>query len=82
MSWPPAPDRFEKRIRFGCGSITGFLLLGLILLFFIETPEMPGWYLPAVAGGALIAGLLALRFGDKFYHGLLTVLSWITGVGF
>ena len=70
----------EKRIRFGCGSLTGFLLLGVSLLYFIHTPEMPWWYPASVAGGAVIAGLLAVRFGDKFYRGLVTFLSWILGI--
>jgi len=70
----------EKRIRFGCGSLTGCLVLGVSLLFLIRTPEMPWWYLVAVPTGAVLAGLLAVRYGDKFYEGLVALLSWIAGI--
>lgn len=80
MTENPPPDRLEKHMRFGCGSLTGLLVVGVSLLFFIHTPEMPVWYLVSVAGGALLAGLLAVRFGDKFYKGLVTLLSWIMGI--
>jgi len=70
----------EKRIRFGCGSLTGLLLLGVFLLFFIRTPEMPWWYLAGVPVGAVLSGLLANRYGDKFYEGLVRLFNWITGI--
>ena len=68
------PDGLEKGIRFGCG----FLFGGIILFFafardFFSTAS-PFWI--AVGGGALICGLLAIRYGDRFYHGILAFFRW------
>ena len=79
MSWSRSPDRMEKRIRFGCGSLTGCLLLGASLMFFVRTPEMPLWYWIVVPTGAVLAGLLAVRYGDKFYERLASLINQIMG---
>ena len=49
-------------------------------MFFIRTPEMPWWYLAGVPVGAVLSGLLAIRYGDKFYEGLVRLFNWITGI--
>ena len=60
------PDALEKGIRFGCGSVFGF-----VVAFFAigqEVAEFTGPFWASVAGIALILGLLAVRYGDEFWH--------------
>lgn len=73
MSASPEPDSFEKRLRFGCG----FLFGGLVALFLIaqEVAAFTGLLWAAVGVVAVISGLVAMRFGDEFWHGILDRLD-------
>ena len=68
----PPPDDLEKRIRFGCGFIVGAILgfIGTLLAF---PDHLPGSLLVG-AGVALLFGVLAVRYGDRFWYGLRHVL--------
>ena len=65
----PPPDGCEKSLRFGCGTITG----GVIVLFIFGRYffSLERWLWIAVGLGALVCGLLAIRYGDDFYHGII-----------
>jgi len=56
------PDRLELAIRFVCGAAFGWYVVGRFSV---------GWQRGAAA---LVAGLLALWFGDAFWHGLARLL--------
>jgi len=62
------PDRLEKGIRFGCGGLFG----AVVGFFFIIDlpPKSYGGILAACAVGAIVCGLLAMRYGDRFWYGL------------
>ena len=63
---PKRPDRTEMVARFGCGALTGIVLvLGLGL---ISTSTSFGALFVSIALPALLCGLLAVRFGDKFWR--------------
>jgi len=67
------PDLTEKTLRFGCGFIFGLLVTGLSgFLWSVAS----GHYVVAVSVlAALICGVLALRYGDRFWH-WLSRFSW------
>lgn len=69
-----APDRLEKGIRFGCGFSFAFVLVaGGALGWAIDS----GRHVLAVGIGAgIVCGLLAVRFGDAFWHRLASLLRW------
>lgn len=59
------PDREEKVIRFGCGT-----LAGLVLGFGVAMKErVTSWgvFVGILLGMALVCGWLAMREGDKFW---------------
>jgi hypothetical protein len=61
------PDRLEKRIRFGCGFLFGFVsAVGALLSSLSSGREIAVWVL--IAG--LICGYVAMRWGDRFWDGL------------
>lgn len=78
MSRPPR-DGLETRIRFGCGFSFGVFFLGIALLYLVNSPELPLWYYLGTGGGALVLALLAVRFGDGFYHKAVQVISLLFG---
>jgi hypothetical protein len=62
-----APDGTEKALRFGCGALFGVIIAAWLLLRHLVSGDAPlGWM--TVAFGAVICGLLALRFGDRFWY--------------
>ncbi len=69
---PPA-DWFEFWVRFVCGALLG-------VLFWFSTfspPSLTGWQgYPALGGSALLFGLLAGWFGDRFWAVILRLWSW------
>jgi hypothetical protein len=70
----PPPDALEKGIRFGCGfSFGGVILFFALARHFFNTAS-PFWI--SVGLGALVCGLLAIRYGDSFYHGILAFFRW------
>ena len=61
--------KYETRLRFACGS-----LLGGAFVFFTGYWLSDGeHYWLAVGVGALVSGLLAVYFGDGFYHAILAI---------
>lgn len=68
------PDAAEKVIRFGCGFLVGGPLAALALFKFDIWPT-GDWLLVGLIG-ALAFGLLAIRYGDHFWRGLLETFRW------
>lgn len=62
------PDPQEKRLRFGCGFVAGLVaaLLSSTVLLFLEGYSALAFCL----GVALVFGLLAMQFGDRFWFTL------------
>jgi len=68
------PDALEKRLRFGCGFVFGFLISGLSGFIWYVTA---GHYVLAFSlFCGLICGLVALRYGDRFWHSVGNWLWW------
>lgn len=65
----PPPDGFEKGVRFGCGFVFGGILLVLALARDFFSTASPFWI--AAGTGAVLCGLLAIRYGDRFYRAML-----------
>jgi len=72
----PEPDRVELLVRFVCGSIFG-LSLGVLVALNMALSSLLEFFglLGLFAAGC---GVLALRFGDRFWWGLrhLRHLLW------
>ena len=71
------PDRFEKGVRFGCGSLLG-ILIGLY--WAIRSYDSDSWSL-FWAGFFFVAatfgcGFLAMRYGDRFWDCLARLAGW------
>ncbi len=69
MSEHPPIDAFEKKIRLGCGAVAG-LVVGLFVGF-LSLNLVTG---PLVAFAIMLAalfGVLAVRYGDRFWVWLL-----------
>jgi hypothetical protein len=74
MDNSPEPDSFEKRLRFGCGFVFG----GLVA-FFVALRELAAFtdtFWAVVVGVAVVFGLLAVRYGDAFWHGVSEWFRW------
>ena len=69
MDEGPPPDGFEKCLRFGCGTLFGGVTILLVVSRFIFSTSSGFWI--SICLGALACGLLAIRYGDRFYHGIL-----------
>ena len=65
----PKPDGFEKCLRFGCGTLFGgaVMFLAISQVFFSTS----GFFWILLGISALVCGLLAIRYGDSFYRGIL-----------
>lgn len=59
------PDRFEKSIRFGCGSLLGLLLATHMLLRSYFRIDMFNYIFAIFI--VLLFGLLAMKYGDQFW---------------
>lgn len=70
----PEPDPLEKKVRIGCGSVTGLFLGVLTGLYW--WPTAVGVAL-IVAASVLSCAWMALKFGDRFWtEGVMKWLSW------
>ena len=68
------PDPLEKRIRFGCGFTFGLLITALCGLFWLVSTA---YYVVAIALlVAIIFGVLAMRYGDRFWYSMKSWLWW------
>lgn len=68
------PDKTEKGIRFGCGFLVGLVFggLGAARLFY----ESGNTIVAAALVFAVIFGLAAMQFGDRFWHSLKHWVWW------
>lgn len=72
---PGEPDALERGLRFGFGFFFG---VGLASLLTLRHPlGTYGANLLALAGTATVCGVLALRFGDRFWYWISDNLGWI-----
>jgi hypothetical protein len=62
------PDRLEKGIRFVCGFALG-AVLGSFAAAYYDAPGL-GAAVGIAAATAVVCGLLAVRYGDRFWYGL------------
>lgn len=73
----PEPDASEKRFRFGCGFVVGGLLAVSVALQVMATRFDSLWvFVAGVAGAAVVCGLLAVRYGDAFWHAVASWFRW------
>lgn len=70
----PPPDGVEKSLRFGCGFLFGGVIVFFAFARVAFNAHWPFWV--AVGLGALPCGLLAIRYGDRFYHGIMDLFRW------
>jgi hypothetical protein len=69
------PDEFELRVRFGCGCLVGVMLGFAALVAWVGDISARA-VVPAMLGGGVAVGLLARRYGDRFWSALRSVLRW------
>lgn len=69
------PDSTEKGLRFGCGALMGVVIgVGESLRYF---PTEAYGFIGVVILTAIVCGLLAVRRGNRFWHGLAdSVRGW------
>jgi high-affinity Fe2+/Pb2+ permease len=68
------PDATGKIIRFACGAIFGFLLGFNFVYFGFSMP--PARFIVGILA-AIIFGILAVRYGDRFWERLTNWLQWL-----
>ena len=74
MDDSPKPDAFEKRLRFVCGFLFGGAISFLVIAQ--EVTDFTGVFWPSVAAAAIIFGILAMRYGDRFWRNIGDWLHW------
>lgn len=62
------PDKFEIKVRFGCGALLG-LFIGIFVAARI-TYESFGAFAVIWLAVIIVCGLLAVRYGDRFWEDL------------
>ena len=72
LSLKDEPDRLEKGIRFGCGTMIG-ILIALKLTYRILIDH--SGFLAATCIIALVCGLLAVKYGDRFWDTVIEFLN-------
>jgi hypothetical protein len=70
----PEPGKEEKMTRFGCGAILGLLVGGYLVLR--EAYASFGLCIAVIVAAVLICGLLALKYGDEFWHFVLRLITY------
>ena len=73
MSDTRRSDRFERRLRFGCGSVFG-VVLGVVIAAQIVRPDWSAAVVILPIG--IGCGLLAARYGDAFWHVVIDSFPW------
>ena len=67
-------SRSEVGVRLGCGALAGVVFGGLVA---IRETDGNVWLTIKIAGAAaLVMGVLAAAYGDRFWHRLSRVLWW------
>jgi hypothetical protein len=69
------PDALEKGIRLGCGVIAGLCIGACAGLRLFEDDVWPA--IAVMIAIAVIFGLAARYLGDRFWHWLVALLSWL-----
>jgi hypothetical protein len=64
------PDSLEKKVRFGCGFLFG-LVIGLLEFTRIFLFSSGSTLIVTVGIVAVVCGLLALKYGDRFWYYVL-----------
>lgn len=87
------PDRFEQRVRLGCGFVAG-VLLGFLVTLWAATRFAPPSFNKEILGlavavasltrlhadhRAVVFAMLARRHGDRFWHALIDYI-WPWGL--
>jgi hypothetical protein len=62
------PDSFEKSLRFGCGFVFGLFIGFLVAAQSIY--HSLGWLATITFIVGVAFGLLAMRYGDKFWYSI------------
>ncbi len=73
------PDGMEKGIRFGCGFLFGAVWGVWASLTWLA--DATNWWIASAAVIAIVCGLLAMRFGDRFWEWVAKRgwLRWLFG---
>jgi hypothetical protein len=69
--WPPLPG--ERRVRFGCGALTG-IAVGVSIMF--EEATSVWTTVVLCLGLAVVLGMAAALFGDRFWSWLGAWMWW------
>jgi len=62
------PDAFEKKVRFGCGFVFGMVASGLSATVLLVANGY--YYAGLIVLSGLVYGVLAMRYGDRFWSWL------------
>lgn len=62
-------DHFEFWVRFGCGVVFGAFIS---IRVFLDLLPHPVAFIPLAAGLVLACGLGAAKYGDRFWHAILS----------
>jgi uncharacterized membrane protein SpoIIM required for sporulation len=68
------PDTQEKQIRFGCGFVFGFFIIGLSSIRHLLSNGYGALAVAALIG--FLCGFAAMKNGDKFWYSLLMWKWW------
>ena len=71
----PPRGGFEKSIHFGCGFLLGGFVVTLIALGFEFVSATSSFWI-ATFSGAIVCGLLAVRYGDRLFRAIFEFLRW------
>ena len=73
MSIDPPRDRLEFWVRFACGAVFGPILAAVLVRWIL--PDIAMTWLVALFV-ALLFGVAAALWGDRFWHFLLGLFRW------
>ena len=74
MFTPEQQDGFEKSVQFGCGFLLGGIVLLAAVGMSVFDEDRQIWVFIGI--GAFLCGLLAIRFGDRFFNVFFTWFRW------
>lgn len=69
------PDPFEKKVRFGCGFLLG-IVIGLAEVTRHAYEQTGGVSFAVIASLGVLCGVLAMKYGDRFWHRISRVRWW------
>ena len=74
MFTPEQQDGFEKSVQFGCGFLLGGIVLLAAVGMSVFNEGSRFWLFIGI--GAFICGLLAIRYGDRFFNAFFKWFGW------